>query len=170
MLASDRAPHRRTLIDILRTSADRHPQAPALDDGTAVFGYAQLLEAVAGLAGALHAAGVRRGDRVGVRLPSGTRDLYVAILAALWAGAAYVPVDADDPDERADLVFAQAAVTAVVTEGPTVTSRRSAPGTGDDSLPTPEPQVQRDHGDPGGTGGSQRPQHTVEVLHPVGQS
>src|SRR6185503_7774998 len=41
---------------------------------------------------------------------------YVAILATLAAGAAYVPVDADDPDERADLVFTEAAVVAVITE------------------------------------------------------
>ena len=38
---------------------------------------------------------------MGVRIKSGTTDLYVAILGILLAGAAYVPVDADDPDERA---------------------------------------------------------------------
>ena len=36
-------------------------------------------------------------------MPSGSFALYVAILATLAAGAAYVPVDADDPDERAEL-------------------------------------------------------------------
>ena len=51
-----------------------------------------------------------RGDRVGVRMPSGSCELYVAILAVLAAGAAYVPVDADDPEERARLVFGEAAV------------------------------------------------------------
>ena len=53
--------------------------------------------------------GVGRGDRVGVRIRSGTVDLYVAIMGVLLAGAAYVPVDADDPDERARLVFGEAA-------------------------------------------------------------
>ena len=51
---------------------------------------------------------------MGVRLPSGTTDLYIAIMAVLLAGAAYVPVDADDPDERARLVFGEAAVAAVI--------------------------------------------------------
>ncbi len=46
--------------------------------------------------------------------PSGTNDLYVAILAVLAAGAAYVPVDAEDPDERAELVFGEADVRAVI--------------------------------------------------------
>ena len=49
--------------------------------------------------------GIGRGDRVGVRMPSGTAELYVAILGVLAAGAAYVPVDVDDPDERAETVF-----------------------------------------------------------------
>src|SRR4029453_9100003 len=54
---------------------------------------------------------------IGVRIPSGTSDLYVAILGILMAGAAYVPVDADDPDERARLVFGEAKVGAVVGAG-----------------------------------------------------
>ena len=47
-------------------------------------------------------------------MPSGTKELYVAILATLLAGAAYVPVDVDDPDERAALVFAEANVNAII--------------------------------------------------------
>ena len=49
-----------------------------------------------------------------MRVSCGTTDLYVAILGILLAGAAYVPVDADDPDERARLVFDEADVAAVV--------------------------------------------------------
>ena len=45
---------------------------------------------------------------------SGTLDLYVAILGVIHAGAAYVPVDVDDPPERADLVFSEAGVAAVI--------------------------------------------------------
>lgn len=47
---------------------------------------------------------------------SGSYALYVAILSVLAAGAAYVPVDADDPDERAQLVFGEAGVVGVITE------------------------------------------------------
>ncbi|MGW5681969.1 Pls/PosA family non-ribosomal peptide synthetase [Nonomuraea sp. NPDC003754] len=114
------APPPRTLLDILDTTTAAHPDAPALDDGEVSVTYRELGARVARLAGELAEAGVRRGDRVGVRVPSGTIDLYVTILAVLTAGAAYVPVDADDPDERAELVFSEADVRAVVTDKVTV--------------------------------------------------
>ncbi|WP_405179267.1 Pls/PosA family non-ribosomal peptide synthetase [Nocardia sp. NBC_01377] len=105
----------RTLVDILAATAIDYPDAPAIDDGEVVLGYAELLAEIDVLVARLGAAGVSAGDRVGVRMPSGTHELYVTILAVLHAGAAYVPVDADDPDERARLVFGEAKVTAVVT-------------------------------------------------------
>ncbi|MER7208716.1 Pls/PosA family non-ribosomal peptide synthetase [Streptosporangium sp. NPDC000239] len=111
----------RTLIDILDETTRRHPDAAALDDGRTRLDYAGLRERVDRMARELRAAGVGRGDRVGIRVPSGTVDLYVAILATLTAGAAYVPVDADDPEERAELVFGEAAVSAVVGEGAAIT-------------------------------------------------
>ena len=58
-------------------------------------------EAAEAVAGDLRALGIGRGDGVGVRIKSGTSDLYVAIVGVLTAGAAYVPVDAEDPDDRA---------------------------------------------------------------------
>ena len=102
---SSAAPAPRTLIDILRETSARHPQASALEDAEGALSYAELLAHVGRTAARLHSRGVRRGDRVGVRMPSGSRDLYVAILGIMAAGAAYVPVDADDPPERAELVF-----------------------------------------------------------------
>ncbi|MFD0522242.1 Pls/PosA family non-ribosomal peptide synthetase [Paractinoplanes durhamensis] len=73
-----------------------------------------------------HSVGV--GDRVGIRVSSGTTELYLAILGVLAAGAAYVPVDADDPEERAELVFAEAGVCAVLGDGLSVTMRRTPEG------------------------------------------
>ncbi|MDF2991831.1 MAG: non-ribosomal peptide synthetase [Microbacterium sp.] len=108
------APPARTLIDLLADVAARHPEASAIDDGSGALSYRELLARVWRTAGALHAAGVRRGDRVGVRMPSGSKELYVSILAVMAAGAAYVPVDADDPDERARLVFGEAAVKGII--------------------------------------------------------
>ncbi|MGW4328509.1 Pls/PosA family non-ribosomal peptide synthetase [Nocardia sp. NPDC004573] len=111
----DRAPEPRTLVDILTATALAHPDAPAIDDGEVVLSYLELVVEIEKTMARLATAGVRPGDRVGVRMPSGTRGLYVTILAVLYSGAAYVPVDADDPDERAQLVFGEAQVTAIVT-------------------------------------------------------
>jgi non-ribosomal peptide synthetase component F len=80
--------------------------------------------------------GIGIGDRVGVRITSGTARLYVAILAVLAAGAASVPVAADEPDERAELVFGEAGVTAVLTEGEAIEMSR-APG-GRPGVPGPD--------------------------------
>ena len=115
-LSSSSAPEPRTLIDILHATAARYPDAPALDDGEVQLTYAELIADIDESVAWLAARGIGRGDRIGIRMPSGSYALYVAILAALAAGAAYVPVDADDPQERADLVFGEAQVVAIITE------------------------------------------------------
>ncbi|MEU5533890.1 Pls/PosA family non-ribosomal peptide synthetase [Streptomyces sp. NPDC020362] len=111
----------RTLVDVFDASVRSYPDEPALDDGTRRLTYRALAVEVERLRRRLAGHGVGLGDRVGVRVPSGTNDLYVAILAVLSAGAAYVPVDAEDPDERAELVFGEADVRAVVGAGHTIT-------------------------------------------------
>ncbi|MEV4999567.1 amino acid adenylation domain-containing protein [Nocardioides sp. LML1-1-1.1] len=99
----------------------------ALDSGNDTVTYAEFAEAAESVAADLADLGIGPGDKVGVRLPSGTTDLYVAVMGILFAGAAYVPVDADDPEERARLVFGEAAVAAVVGTGLVIESRREAP-------------------------------------------
>ncbi|WP_158854299.1 Pls/PosA family non-ribosomal peptide synthetase [Saccharothrix deserti] len=106
----------RTLVDVLADTARLHPHSPALDDGTTSLTYRELLDLVGARSRVLAEAGIGVGDRVGIRVPSGTVELYVAVLSVLAAGAAYVPVDADDPDERADLVFTEADVCGVIGE------------------------------------------------------
>ncbi|MEZ0362901.1 Pls/PosA family non-ribosomal peptide synthetase [Mycobacterium sp. pUA109] len=115
-LRSSSAPQPRTLVDILHATAARYPDAAAIDDGTVVLTYAELIADIEESVAWLAARGIGRGDRIGIRMPSGSYALYMAILAVLATGAAYVPVDADDPIERAELVFNEALVTAVITE------------------------------------------------------
>jgi acyl-CoA synthetase (AMP-forming)/AMP-acid ligase II len=75
-----------TLLGLLApAAADR--TAIALPDHNLRLSYGQLREMVAGFAGALAAAGVRRGDRVGMALPNGLPTI-VAFLAAAEAGTA----------------------------------------------------------------------------------
>ncbi|MGW0868671.1 Pls/PosA family non-ribosomal peptide synthetase [Streptomyces sp. NPDC002611] len=129
----------RTLVDVFEASVRSYPDEPALDDGHRLLTYRALAIEVEHLRRKLAAAEVGLGDRVGVRVPSGTNDLYVAILAVLAAGAAYVPVDAEDPDERAALVFGEAGVRAVIGAGHELTVGDAAghaaarPGVGHDA-------------------------------------
>src|SRR4051812_45851528 len=128
----------RTLLDVLAATAERHPNAAAIDDGTTTLTYRRLLDEIDVYGRRLRSYGVGLGDRVGIRISSGTAELYVAILATLSVGAAYVPVDADDPDERAELVFEEAQVAAVATDGKihvhsTPGGRDGVPGPADDA-------------------------------------
>ena len=118
----------------------RGGEETALDNGADTLTYEEFAEAAEAVADELAELGIGPGDKVGVRLPSGTTDLYIAIMAVLLAGAAYVPVDADDPDERARLVFGEADVVAVVGAELAVEPRRTTaareradPGPDDDA-------------------------------------
>jgi non-ribosomal peptide synthetase-like protein len=128
---------RRTLRDILEATARAHPRAAAIDDGLQVLDYTALLRAVDVLGATLSASGIGLGDRIGIRVPSGTADLYIAVLATLSIGAAYVPVDADDPDDRADMVFGEAGVCAVIGAKRAVTLRQTPPKRVGPRLPGP---------------------------------
>ncbi|MEU4689551.1 Pls/PosA family non-ribosomal peptide synthetase [Actinoplanes sp. NPDC023714] len=131
------APLRRTLVDVLDATVREHGTARALDAGGTALTYRELAGEVEALRATLAGHGIGVGDRVGVRISSGTAELYLAILGVLAAGAAYVPVDADDPDERAELVFAEAGVCAVLGDGLAVSLRRTPPG-GRPGRPGPE--------------------------------
>ncbi|KAA0024424.1 Pls/PosA family non-ribosomal peptide synthetase [Antrihabitans cavernicola] len=136
MLRGSFAPPARTLIDILTDTARRYPDAPAIDDGGNSLSYSELMDAIDDGAAWLGREGVQAGDRIGVRMPSGSYSLYAAILSILAAGASYVPVDADDPDERAELVFGEAEVRAIVVADGLVLQDERADGT--TRTPTPD--------------------------------
>ncbi len=123
----------RTLVDVLRATVAAHPDASAIEDGDGALSYRELMARVVQVAASLRDAGVGKGDRVGIRMPSGSRDLYVTVLGVLAAGAAYVPVDADDPEERARLVFGEARVAGVVTGTGEFTPRAAGTGAAGDA-------------------------------------
>jgi non-ribosomal peptide synthetase-like protein len=125
----------RTLVDVLDATVAACPDAAAIDDGTEVLTYHELLDRVSVLVTWLREAGIGAGDRVGVRIGSGTARLYVTILGVLAAGAAYVPVDADDPDDRAELVWRQSGVCAVITDNGVVELRGEPTGTNRPPIP-----------------------------------
>ena len=130
---------RSTLLDVFEATVAALGARPALDTPTATLSYDALATEVGAFAERLRERGVGPGDRVGVRVPSGTADLYIAILGVLSAGAAYVPVDADDPVARAEQIFGDAGVCAAVGADLELTwlgepsGRAGRPGPGDDA-------------------------------------
>ncbi|MEH1098517.1 amino acid adenylation domain-containing protein [Micromonospora sp. CPCC 205561] len=121
------------------------PDRVALVDGDVRMTYAQLDVAGDRLAGRLVAAGVRRGDVVGVLLERGL-PMAVAMLAVLRAGAAYAMLDPDFPDARLAAMAEDAGLAALVTDenlagrlacaGPSVLVDEAAVWDGRSSLPT----------------------------------
>ncbi|MEV7584770.1 non-ribosomal peptide synthetase [Streptomyces erythrochromogenes] len=101
------------LLARLRGVVAAHPGRVAVHAADGSLDFAALDRRTAALARALRAAGVRRGDRVGVHLAR-TADLPVALLATWRAGAAYVPLDPAYPAERIAFMAADARLAAVV--------------------------------------------------------
>ncbi|KAM0173418.1 hypothetical protein ACHAPC_010436 [Botrytis cinerea] len=111
----------RTLIDVLDASILSHPHEASIDNGKILLSYEDLAGQISERKEVLWKSGIGAGDRVGIRVSSGTTDLYVSILSVLAIGAAYVPVDIDDPEERAQLIWAEAEVRAIFTDEGTLT-------------------------------------------------
>lgn len=76
--------------------------------------FAELDAAATRLAAHLVRSGVRPGARVGILLDNGC-DSYVAMLAVMRAGAAFVPLDLGFPDDRIAFILEDAEVEAVIT-------------------------------------------------------
>lgn len=106
------------LIQLVEAVARRAPSAPALLLGDRTVTYGALMARVERLARALVASGVRRGDFVGLGF-SRSEGNVTAMLAALKAGACFVPLDPGfaDPVQLGQIV-AQVPFAAVVQDSP----------------------------------------------------
>lgn len=88
-----------TLSALFEAAADRRPEHPALVCGRVAWSYSELDAAANRLAGWLRDQGVCANDFVGIYCQRSAAP-YVAILAVLKAGAAYVPIDPAYPAGR----------------------------------------------------------------------
>jgi len=95
--------------------AARQPEALAVLAGETRYTYAELDARANRIAHRLRRLGIGRGQRVAVVLPR-CADLLAAVLGALKAGAAYVPIDPDTPPKRIAMLLENAAVSAAVAE------------------------------------------------------
>jgi len=97
--AADYPTRGRCLHDLFETQARATPDAAAVRFGQTQWSYADLNAQANRLARWLRAQGVGPEDRVGVLLER-SLELPAALVGVLKSGAAYVPLDARNPDGR----------------------------------------------------------------------
>jgi amino acid adenylation domain-containing protein len=105
---------RATVVEQFATSAQARASSVAVVSGDESVTYGELEQRASALASRLQAAGVRRGDFVGLAVDRSSA-LPIATLAILQAGAAYVPLDLDYPAERVRFMLSDSGVRHVVT-------------------------------------------------------
>ncbi|WP_328369807.1 non-ribosomal peptide synthase/polyketide synthase [Streptomyces sp. NBC_00445] len=104
-----------SLPELFRAQVARTPDAVALVFGEQRLTYAELDARVERTARVLAGMGAGPERTVAVALPRSV-ELVVALLAVQRAGAAYLPLDADYPEERLEFMLADARPVCVVRE------------------------------------------------------
>ncbi|WP_230594372.1 AMP-binding protein, partial [Rhodococcoides fascians] len=99
---------------IRRQSSVSADALAVIDDTGTEWSYTDFDARVNALAHVLVESGVQVGDRVAVVLPRSV-DLVTALFAIIRAGAAYVPIDPEYPDERIGHILDDATPTVVIT-------------------------------------------------------
>jgi amino acid adenylation domain-containing protein len=92
-------PRSATLACLVSHVASRVPEKIAVRCGDFDLSYAELEQRAQMIAARLQAAGVKRGDLVGIHLERST-NMVAGLLGILKCGAAYVPMDPAFPAER----------------------------------------------------------------------
>ncbi|WP_424922141.1 amino acid adenylation domain-containing protein [Streptomyces sp. wa53] len=104
-----------TLIGPIESRAARAPDATALVHGDTSLTYEELNTRANRLARHLRTLGARPGAVVAVSVPRSV-ELVVSLLAVLKAGAAYLPLDPDYPEQRLTYMLRDAAPVCAVTD------------------------------------------------------
>lgn len=107
-------PRDATITTLFAAQATRTPDAPAVLDGARTLTYADLDARAIQLARRLRRLQVGPEARVGVCLER-SADVFIATLAVLKTGAAYVPLDPAYPRERLAFMATDAGLAALIT-------------------------------------------------------
>ncbi|MGW7362021.1 amino acid adenylation domain-containing protein [Streptomyces sp. NPDC054841] len=102
------------LLTGIRRTAARTPDAPAVSYAGRTLSYTELIGLADAHAHRLRSCGITTGDVVAVHLER-SAEMVVALLSALAAGAAYLPLDTGAPAERLRVMMDTANVRALLT-------------------------------------------------------
>ncbi|WP_149100738.1 non-ribosomal peptide synthetase [Actinoplanes teichomyceticus] len=113
-VARPAAPDAALVVSLVEAAIREHPTAVCLVDGARQVSYAELGEYADAVAAAIGATGAAAGSVVGVCLPR-SAAFVGTLLGVLKSGAAFLPLDPGDPDQRLHRQLAIGAASAVVT-------------------------------------------------------
>ena len=108
---------------ILRASAERYPGKEALVHGEQRLTYADVSARVSGLAAGLRAAGLKRGERVGIYLDAGIPQV-LSIFGISQAGGVFVPANGVLFPEQVAHIGCDCAISALITSASKLESLR----------------------------------------------
>ena len=111
-LAYDRT---KTFIDLFVHQAYRQPEHEAAADSAGILTYGELDRISDRLAAALGAMGIGNGSFVAVRMPR-VKEFPAAVIGVMKAGAAYIPVDPEYPEDRISYMLEDSGAKLVLTE------------------------------------------------------
>ena len=104
-----------TWVDLFKAQAARCPEHPAVAAENGMLTYRELDVQSDRLAAKLAAMGVAPGDFVAVRM-SRVKEFHIAVLAIHKAGAAYLPIDLDYPEDRVQYMLSDSGAGLLLTE------------------------------------------------------
>ncbi len=102
------------LHELFEAAADSRPDHTAVECGAIRLTYRELEERANRLAHTLRARGIGREDCVAILLPRSEAQ-YIALLAVLKAGAAYIPLDPDTPADRVRFILEDSGAKCLIT-------------------------------------------------------
>ncbi|MDC9597253.1 amino acid adenylation domain-containing protein [Xenorhabdus anantnagensis] len=106
-----------TLSTLFDTQVSLHGEAVAIANagGQPALTYIQFQTRIDNMVAVLLKEGVRKGDIVAILMDRST-DMLTAIFAVLKAGAAYLPIDSNYPQERIDYMLKDSGVTVIISD------------------------------------------------------
>lgn len=128
------------VLELVLAGMNRDPAAVALRAAGATLSYAELERASERVARRLQALGCGREQRVATYLPS-SPELVVCVLGVLRAGAAYVPLDPQQPRASLLQLLAESGAACLVTDAATAAELRDVarPVVSAEALMAPSP-------------------------------
>jgi len=104
-----------TLENQILSIALRYPDNIAVSDSDSSLTYSQLIKRTTHVAQSLIEQGISADSTIAV-CQQRSVDLLVSLLAVYWTGAAYIPLDPNQPQERLALILGQATPTMILVD------------------------------------------------------